>query len=124
MQLFPWTHINFTDDLIEYKCVCCNNIYQQKFDEKLKEPFLNTYNFLTMITSLFYCSEMDDWEKFKETPEKEGFYSHLNMENITDVDYVHAKRVCKDFEIKTFRRKSWFLCSKWYIIVSWCIWKV
>ena len=60
-----------------------------------------------MITSLFYCSEMDDWEKFKETlPEKESFYSHLNMENVTDVDYVHAKRVCKDFEIKTFRRKS------------------
>ena len=28
------------------------------------------------------------------------FYSHLNLENITDADYVHAKRVCKDFEIK------------------------
>ena len=22
------------------------------------------------------------------------------MENITDVDYAHAKRVCKEFEIK------------------------
>ena len=45
---------------------------------------------------------MDDWEKFNETslPEKEGFYSHLNMEDITDADYAHAKRVCKDFEIK------------------------
>ena len=31
---------------------------------------------------------------------KKGFYSHLNMEDITDADYVHAKRVCKDFEIK------------------------
>ena len=28
------------------------------------------------------------------------FYSHLNLENITDADYMHAKRVCKDFEIK------------------------
>ena len=28
------------------------------------------------------------------------FYNHLNMEDITDADYVHAKRVCKDFEIK------------------------
>ena len=27
-------------------------------------------------------------------------YSHLNMEDITDADYTHAKRVCKDFEIK------------------------
>ena len=45
---------------------------------------------------------MDDWEKFNETslPEKEDFYSHLNMEDITDVDYAHAKRICKDFEIK------------------------
>ena len=42
---------------------------------------------------------MDDWEKFNETtlPEKEEFYSNLN---ITDADYIHAKRVCKDFEIK------------------------
>ena len=41
---------------------------------------------------------MDDWEKFNETsfPAKEDFYSHLNMEDITDVDYAHAKQ----FEIK------------------------
>ena len=44
---------------------------------------------------------MDDWEKFKETLLSEkGFQSHLYMEDITDVDYVHAKRVCKDFKIK------------------------
>ena len=44
---------------------------------------------------------MDDWEKFNETslPEKEDFYSHLNMEDITDADYVYAKKVCKDFWI-------------------------
>ena len=36
---------------------------------------------------------MDDLETFNETslPEKEDFYSHLNIEDI---------RVCKDFEIK------------------------
>ena len=27
-------------------------------------------------------------------------YSYLNMEDITDADYAHAKKVCKDFEIK------------------------
>ena len=45
---------------------------------------------------------MDDWEKFNETslPEKGDFHSHLNMEDITDADYGHAKRVCKDFEIE------------------------
>ena len=48
---------------------------------------------------------MDDWEKFNELslPEKEGFYSHLNIKDITDADYVHAKRVCKDFKIKDLR---------------------
>ena len=37
---------------------------------------------------------MDDWEKFNETSstEKEDFHSHLNMEDITDADYVHAKK--------------------------------
>ena len=44
---------------------------------------------------------IDDWGKFNETslPEKDDFYSRLNMEDITDADYVHTKRVCKDFEI-------------------------
>ena len=46
---------------------------------------------------------MDDWGKFNETslPEKVDFYSHLNMEDITDEDYEHAKRICKNFEIKS-----------------------
>ena len=45
---------------------------------------------------------MDDWAKFNETllTEKEEFYSHLNMEDITEADFAHAKRVCKNFEIK------------------------
>ena len=45
---------------------------------------------------------MDDWKKFNKSslPEKEDFYSLLNMEGITDADYVHTKKVCKDFEIK------------------------
>ena len=33
-------------------------------------------------------------------PEKEDFYSHLNMEDITDADYTRKKGVCKDFKIK------------------------
>ena len=35
---------------------------------------------------------MDSWERFDETlPNEEAFYSSLNMENMTDVDYRHAK---------------------------------
>ena len=31
---------------------------------------------------------------------KKIFIVTLNMEDITDADYAHAKRVCKDFETK------------------------
>ena len=36
---------------------------------------------------------MDDWEKFNHTsfPETEDFYSHLNMVDVIDEDYTHAK---------------------------------
>ena len=38
---------------------------------------------------------MDDWEKFNETKllEKEEFYRNVNLEDITDADYMHAKRL-------------------------------
>ena len=35
-------------------------------------------------------------EDITDLPKKECFYIHLNMEDITDVDYAHVKRVCKD----------------------------
>ena len=43
---------------------------------------------------------MDECEKFNETtlPEIKEFYSNLNIEDIADVDYMHGKRVYKDFE--------------------------
>ena len=83
-------------------------------------------NFLIMITIslllrkvVYPYQYMDDWEKLNGTlPEKENFYSQLNVEDITDVDYVHAKKVCKDFEIKKIMRISTFVCSKQDIVVS------
>ena len=41
-------------------------------------------------------------EKFNETllPRKEHFSSHLNMEDITDLNFTHAKRICQNFNIK------------------------
>ena len=42
------------------------------------------------------------WKKIIRAllPEKKDFYSHVNVEDVTDVDYMHAKRVCQDFEMK------------------------
>ena len=41
---------------------------------------------------------MNSWERFNEAslPDKEAFYSNLNMEDVTDVDHRHAKRVFKN----------------------------
>ena len=45
---------------------------------------------------------MDSWERFDEIslPDKEAFYSKLNLEYITDKDYVHVQKVWEVFEIK------------------------
>ena len=88
-----------------------NKDYSNKLDEKLKKRFKNKIKlsdndmnkFILLLRKGAYPYEfMDDWEKFNETtlPEKEEFYTHLNMEHFTDADYMYAKRVCKDFEIK------------------------
>ena len=40
---------------------------------------------------------MDSWERFDENtmPPKEASYSKLSLENITDKDYEHVKKVWK-----------------------------
>ena len=55
---------------------------------------------------------MDSWERFNETslPGKEAFYSSLNMEDITDVDYIHAKMVLKYFNNKNLG--DYHVCSE------------
>ena len=101
--------------------MCCNKHYQHYFNEKLKEQFFNTYKFSNHDNNKFILlwrkdvyEYMDDWEKFDETSlsENEDFYSHVNMEDITDADYVHAKIVCKDFEKKNLGEYHDFAYSK------------
>ena len=57
---------------------------------------------LLLRKSVCFCEYIEDCDKIDETslPEKEEFCSNLNMEEITDLDYMYAKGVCKDFEIK------------------------
>ena len=51
---------------------------------------------------------MDSWERFNETslPDKESFYSNINIEDITDVDYRHAKRVFNEVVPKNLSNKN------------------
>ena len=70
---------------------------------KFTFPSNDINKFILLLRKGIYPYEyMDKWERFNKTslPEKDKFYSNLNMEDITDADYIHAKRVCKEFEMK------------------------
>ena len=105
-------YTNFRDDLIEHKCLYSKKIINTSLMKTWKNYFFNTYKFcnhdnnefiLLLRKCVFPYDYTDDWENFNETlPEKGDFYNHLNMEDITDADYEYAKRVCKDFESKSF----------------------
>ena len=45
-----------------------------------------------MWKGVYFYEYIDNWEKFNEIslPEKEDFYIHLNIEDITNAVYVHV----------------------------------
>ena len=53
------------------------------------------YNINKFIFSLqkdvYPFESMDDWEIFNKPSLPEDFYIHINMEDITITDYMHAK---------------------------------
>ena len=56
--------------------------------------------FILLLRKGVYPYEyIDSFERFFETslPDKDAFYSNLNMESITDIDYRHAKNVFNKF---------------------------
>ena len=58
--------------------------------------------FILMLQNSVYTYDyMDDWENSMKHYPKKDFKSKLNMEDVTDTDYKHAKRVWKDFELKS-----------------------
>ena len=54
--------------------------------------------------SVYPIECIDNWGKFHETTlsKTEELYRNLNIEDITDVDFMHGKRVLKYFEITKF----------------------
>ena len=63
---------------------------------------------------------MGDLRKFNVTSlsEKRNFYSHLNIEDIIDVDYAHTKIVCKDFENKYFSINIFYVESNTLLLAG------
>ena len=83
---------------------------KKKINKELVERFANTYKFCNININRFimllrkgvYPYEyMDGWDKFNEKiiPSKELFYSNLTLENISEVDYMHANNVFQIFEL-------------------------
>ena len=67
---------------------------------------------------------MNSWERFDETilPYKEALYSELNLEDISDEDYIRAQKGFEEFKLKNLGEYH-DICSKWYFIACRCIWK-
>ena len=99
------------DEQLIFRCFECKKNYEKDFNKELIKRFANIYEFrnkditkfiLLLRKGVYPYEYMDSWERFDETslPDKEVCYSSLNMENITDVDYRHAKRVFKNLNNK------------------------
>ena len=103
------------------KCFNCNIYYKKKFNNDLMKKFKNTYSFcnnnnttepsslerinkfvLLLSKGVYPYEYVDNWETFSEIslPSKEDFYSNLNMEDISDIDYRHANNVVKVFKLE------------------------
>ena len=79
------------------KCFSCDSYYEKKFNKELIKKIKNMYFFcnnnlnkftLLLRKGVYPYEYMDSWEKLSEIslPSKEGFYSNLNMEDISDID--------------------------------------
>ena len=96
------------------KCFDCDIYYKKIFNKDLIKKFKNTCSFcnsdLNKLILLLrkgvypyeYMENIYSCEKFNETslPSKEDFYSHLNMEDIEDIDYRQGKNVFKGFKLE------------------------
>ena len=99
------------NDQLIFRCFRCKKIIKKNFNKDLIEKFASIYEFcnrdinkfiLLLRRGVYPYEYMDSWERFAETPlhDKEAFYTELYLENITDVDYRHAKKVYKNFNNK------------------------
>ena len=77
---------------------------EEEFKKKFKNIYLFTKSdinkFILLLRKVVDPHEyMNYWEKLNEVtiPEKENFYNNLSMENITEADNKHGKRVSNKF---------------------------
>ena len=102
-------YISTEDELLIFKGLKCNKNHKKHFKKDLSKRFANTYEFcdgdinefcLMLRKGVYPYEYMDSGKRFNETllPDKKGFCSNLNMEDITDTDCKHAKKYGKTFK--------------------------
>ena len=104
-------YIKTKNEKLILECYNCKQRYRKKFNKELIKRFVSTYEFcnndlnkfvLLLRKGVYPYEYMNTWERFSEIslPSKEDFYSNLNMEDISDIDYRHANNVFKRFKLE------------------------
>ena len=104
-------YIKTKNEKLILECYNCKQRHRKKSNKELIKRFASTYEFcnndlnkfvLLLRKGVYPYEYADTWEKFNEIslPSKEGFYSNLNMEDISDIDYRHANNVFKVFKLE------------------------
>ena len=99
------------DEKLIFRCFTCKKNYEKDFNKELIERFANIYEFcngelnkfiLLLRKGVYPYEYLNNWERFDETslPDKESFYSSLNMENIDNIGYRHENNVFKKVKFK------------------------
>ena len=101
------------DYISQFKCKHCYSSTKSKQLDRdvLKKSFANTYKYcggddehfrLLLRKGVYPYEYMDSFERFKEPalPSIDRFYSELNLQDISKLDYRHAKKVWEKFEIR------------------------
>ena len=96
-------YIKQKENKLIYKCKKCDdisyksvNVFIENFPSIYEFCNKNLNKFVLLIRKGVYpCEYMDSSERFNERSlsDKEYFYSELDLECITDEDYVHAQKV-------------------------------
>ena len=113
-------YIKTKNEKLILECYNCKQRYRKKFNKELIKRFASTHEFCNNDTTGSSSSERinkfvlllrkgvypyeyaDTWERFSEIslPSKGDFYSNLNMEDISDIDYRHGNNVFKVFKLE------------------------
>ena len=99
------------NEKIILECYNCKQRYRKKINKELIKRLASTYEFcnndlnkfvLLLRKGVYPYEYMDTLKKFYEIslPRKEDFYSNLNIEDISDIDYRHATNVFKVFKLE------------------------